>query len=210
MSQSHSIRITLNLKDKNIIFGENYLEIESIKGVETLVYSGNLSPATPKKCRKCNLPNISNSIIKNGSKVTTIKLPNISNCRAILRLKKQRYFCRNCQQTFTAETEIVKKNHTISNNTNTASLLEAKSKISIKDIAERYNISPSTLNNRLAKVNADFKINYNYLPENLLFDEFKSVKSVLHNMSFIYMNAESGEVIDIVQNRRLSYLKSYF
>lgn len=118
--------------------------------------------------------------------------------------------CKCCKQTFCAETDLVKRNHSISENTNLASLLEAKSKSSLKDIAFRFNISPSTLNNRLASVCKDFKINYDYLPKNLLFDEFKSVKSVVHKMSFIYMDASTGKVMDIVQNRRLSYLKSYF
>lgn len=210
MSYSNSIRLTLNIKDQNITFKENYLKIEIIDEVQTQVYMGDLLPPTPKFCKKCGAKNSNYSLIKNGTKTTTIKIPPVSNIRAILRLRKQRYLCRCCKQTFCAETDVIKHNHSISENTTLASLLEAKSKSSLKDIAYRFNISPSTLNNRLAAVSKEFKINYNYLPKNLLFDEFKSVKSVEYKMSFIYMDGSTGKVMDIVQNRQLTYLKSYF
>lgn len=210
MSNSNCIRITLNIKDQNIIFGEDYIKLEVINKIETQVYTGILSPPTPKKCKNCGNKNKKNSLIKNGSKMVTIKIPSVSYHKAILRLKKQRYLCKKCNQTFCAETDLVERNRTISNNTSLACLVEAKDKTSIKDIAKRFNISPSTLNNRLGDVNKAFKINYNYLPENLSFDEFKSVKSVLNKMSFIYADSENGKIIDIVQNRRLSYLKAYF
>lgn len=210
MSYSNCIRLTLNIKDQNIKFEESHVKLEVINNIETLVYLGILSPPAPNHCKLCGVVNINNSLIKHGSKISNVKIPHVSYQRAILRLKKQRYLCKNCNKTFSAETCLVKPNHTISNNTNRASLLEAKEKTSIKDIAKRFNISASTLNNRLTVINSKFKINYNYLPENLLFDEFRSVKSVLHKMSFIYMDALTGKVLDIVQNRRLSYLKSYF
>lgn len=39
----------------------------------------------------------------------------------------------------------------------------------------------------------------NYLPETLCFDEFKSVKSANAAMSFIFCNADTGKIIDIVE-----------
>ncbi|QIK70582.1 ISL3 family transposase [Erysipelothrix sp. HDW6C] len=139
-----------------------------------------------------------------------IKLPCVSNRKTILRLKKQRYLCKHCNITFCAQTELTEFRHTISKNTYYAAILGAKNKIPIKDIAKRHDISHGTLNQWIHQLDDQFIVNYNYLPEHLSFDEFTSVKSVHHKMSFIYMDATSGRILDIVQDRRLSFLKSYF
>ena len=49
-----------------------------------------------------------------------------------------------------------------------------------------------------------------YLPKVLSFDEFKSVKSADGAMSFHMCNGETGQTIDIVEDRRLSSLLKYF
>ena len=41
-----------------------------------------------------------------------------------------------------------------------------------------------------------------------MMDEFKSVKNVSGKMSFIYADAQTHHIIDIVEDRRLSELKS--
>ncbi|REH89662.1 ISL3 family transposase, partial [Staphylococcus felis] len=41
-------------------------------------------------------------------------------------------------------------------------------------------------------------------------DEFKSVKNVSGSMRFIYVNALTHRIIDIVEDRRLRSLKDYF
>lgn len=48
------------------------------------------------------------------------------------------------------------------------------------------------------------------LPEHLCFDEFKSVKSVEAAMSFIFCDALSHRVIDIVEDRKQYTLTRYF
>src|SRR5690606_19425878 len=55
-----------------------------------------------------------------------------------------------------------------------------------------------------------YQPNFNYLPAHLCFDEFKSVKSAAGAMSFIFCNSETGEIVDIVEDRRLHVLKNYF
>ncbi len=37
MSNSNCIRITLNIKDQNIVFGEDYIKLEVINKIETQV-----------------------------------------------------------------------------------------------------------------------------------------------------------------------------
>lgn len=48
------------------------------------------------------------------------------------------------------------------------------------------------------------------LPKVLCFDEFKSVKGVSDDMSFIMMNGKTQRLLDIVENRQLPYLERYF
>ena len=54
------------------------------------------------------------------------------------------------------------------------------------------------------------KLYKNYLPEVLSFDEFKSVKSADGAMSFHMCNGETGQTIDIVEDRKLLSLLKYF
>ncbi len=128
MSISNSIRLTLNLKDKNIKFKENFVEEVNIKGVDTLVYSGTLSPDAPSFCPKCGCINKNYDIIKHGSKTVNIKMPRVSNRKVILRLKKQRYYCKQCQKTFLAQSNCVDFNHSISRNTYHSCILQMKEK----------------------------------------------------------------------------------
>ena len=48
------------------------------------------------------------------------------------------------------------------------------------------------------------------LPEHILMDEFKSVRSVHSKMSFIFCDAETHAICDIVQDRKIKSLKEYF
>lgn len=70
-----------------------------------------------------------NSIIKYGFKNTLIKLPIISNYNTYIKLKKQRFLCKECGKTFTAKTSLVNKHCFISNQTKLAVANEAKLKI---------------------------------------------------------------------------------
>lgn len=49
-----------------------------------------------------------------------LKVLKLSEHQARLELKKQRYICKDCKHTFTAETNFIQKNCTISNNTKRA------------------------------------------------------------------------------------------
>ena len=105
---------------------------------------------------------------------------------------------------------MVNKNCYISNNVKIAIALSAKDKISEKDIARYHNVSHSTVNRIIDSFYMHYKPNFNHLPKHLSFDEFKSVKSASGAMSFIFCNSETGNIIDIVEDRRLHVLTKYF
>ncbi|SHK22035.1 transposase family protein [Tepidibacter formicigenes] len=112
-------------------------------------------------------------IIKYGFKTSMIKLPKVSEFNTFLKLKKQRFYCKHCNSTFILHTPIVNKHCFISNNTKIAIALTTKKKISEKDIAFRYNVSHVTVSRIIDQAFYDYKPNFNYLPKNLCFDEFK-------------------------------------
>ena len=51
---------------------------------------------------------------------------------------------------------------------------------------------------------------FNALPEHLMMDEFKSVKYVTGKMSFIYADAISHRIVDVVADRKLNSLKHFY
>lgn len=208
MSHNHSIINLLNLKEENITFDENFCKEITIKGIKCKVFYATLT-YQPQACYKCNHP-FDKGIIKHGFKTSMIKLPSVSGFNTYLKLRKQRYFCRHCQSTFTLKTSIVKKNCCISNNTKLAIAIHAKEKISEKDIAKYHNVSHSTVNRIIDSFYDHYKPKYNYLPKHLCFDEFKSVKSAAGSMSFIFCDSTNENIVDIVEDRRLHVLKSYF
>lgn len=208
MSHTNSIINLLNLKDKNIKFNDNFYSEGTIKGVETKFFHGTLT-YKPDACYNCGHV-FDENIIKHGFKTSTIKIPKVSGFDTYLKLKKQRYFCKHCNSTFTLKTNIVNENCYISNNTKISIALSAKEKISEKDIAKNHNVSHSTVNRVIDSFYKEYKPKYNYLPKHLCFDEFKSVKSASGAMSFIFCDSDTGNIVDIVEDRRLHVLKNYF
>ena len=69
-------------------------------------------------------------ILSNGAleKNCIVKIPKQSNCLTRFILHKQRFFCKNCSNTFIVETSLVEKNKNISNNTDLQIKLELMEK----------------------------------------------------------------------------------
>ena len=208
MSHSYFTRKLLNIKDKHITFEEDYLEEVKIHGVTSFIFKGILS-YQPTHCEHCGTL-FDSKFKKHGFKTSRIVIPKVSLHDTYLDLKKQRYFCRHCQSTFTLKTSLVEKNCFISYSTKHAIALEAQNKISESDIARRHQVSHSTVNRIIHSFYESQSLNFNSLPENLCFDEFKSVKSAQDHMSFIFCDADTKQIIDIIEDRRLSSLQTYF
>lgn len=205
MSQIYSIKNLLNIKDKNITFTENGISMENFKGVYSKIIHAKLS-YSPDQCPHCH----GKEIIKWGSKTSNIRLLKILEYNSILRLQKQRFRCKECGKTFSAETDIVDKNCCISNDVKLAITLKLQKNISEKDIASDFNVSPNTVNRIVNSFFKEHLPNKNYLPQALCFDEFKATNDCEGAMAFIFCNADNGNITDILPNRRLSYLKEYF
>ena len=107
---SKSLKTTLQITDENIKILDITEEIE-INGCIHLVYYGVLEASSNScpKCKKCTITN-------NGYRKVKVKMPVISDKPAILYLNKQRFICKDCRKSFTAETTEVRKNSNTSKN----------------------------------------------------------------------------------------------
>ena len=210
MSQENYILDLLNIKDKNIKLTQNFYKKEKIEGIDYKIVEAILS-YEQAFCPRCGcIFNNKQTYEKNGFKSSDILMLDVCNYGFILRLHKQRYLCHSCNKKFFARTNIVDDGCCISNQVKYAIALELKNKISEKDIAKRYRVSPNTVERIIDSYYEGKKLYKNYLPEILSFDEFKSVKSADGAMSFHIVDGKTGKTIDIVEDRRLNNLMKYF
>ena len=208
MSISNFITNLLQLEDENITYSEDFSKVRK-KGVVYNVIKGTLS-YSPSACPICGCVNENFSIIKYGLKSSDIKLLTCNGNPTILRLRKQRFLCKNCTHTFSAETNIVEPKCFISKQIKLKILADLMLKISEKDIAYFNYVSHSTVSRAIDKNFSQFEPDPNMLAQHLMFDEFKSTKDAKGAMSFIFADANTHQIIDIVENRKLPELRKYF
>ncbi len=94
----------------------------------------------------------------------------------------------------------------------TQKVIEEATKVKTEiDTAEDNCISPSTVSRIRTKAANSLRIKpFNCLPKHIAMDEFKSVKNVTGSMSFIFIDNDTHDVIDILENRTTRFLRAYF
>ena len=212
MTYTNYTKLILNIKDENIYFDENCLEIVNIKGIETKVFHGYLT-YTPEYCPKCGCVNESfDDIIKwNWKRNCKIKIPKACGFNTLLVLDKQRFYCKNCHKTFTATTDVVEFHKQISNDTNLNIKLELMQKGSEKDIAKRNNVSSNHVNRILDEIAEDKLVkNYGTLPEVMGIDEFNATKDTTSKLAFIIIDQNKQNIFDINNSRLSLDIEKYF
>jgi len=205
MSISNSISEILNIKDENIIFNEDFVKSEKIKGKRSLVFKGYLNEEL-KSCPNCGTIK-DDKLIKYGIKPVRIKMPKVSELNTYLVLKKQVYKCYHCKKKYTSQTNIIGYRKRISNNTKVSVIDYSKDVLTNKQIGKRHNISSMTVQRTNNKIYDGVGIYKDYLPENLCFDEFTYKRQI---MAFNFCDAENGKTVDLVEDRTLNNLIKYF
>lgn len=201
------IKDLLNLTDEYLLFSGN-ISTEIVSKSKTKVFDAVLT-YDAKVCPCCG--NIEKgTIIKHGNKYSIARILPVNGMPAAIRIKKQRFLCKECEHTFIAETNLVKKYNSISKPLKFKILETISQKISEKDIAKLNNISHSTISKYIDSGFSSYIPKRDYLPKNLSFDEFKSTKDATGSMSFIMTDLDKRKIIDIVENRQLRDLKKYF
>src|SRR5690625_6092190 len=96
-----------------------------------------------------------------------------------LLLRKQRFFCKSCERSFTAQTPLVKKHCFISEQTKALITIKTSEAQSITAIARDCVVSPATVQRGIDQTAKTFKPYYRTLPQQLSLDEFKEPKATL-------------------------------
>src|SRR5699024_6458831 len=206
MSYSNDIKNLIDIQDTNIIIEENAVQIKQYRGSTSKFIKGKLT-YTPTHCESCGIKNENYLIYKNGTKISNIKLPMLGVYPTYLQLKKQRFYCKECQSTFIAKTPIVERDCFISNHSKAKILIKSTDAQSLTDIAKDCSVSPTTVQRVINEEAKKYRSHYHCLPEHLSFDEFKYAKG---KMAFEYVNAETGDIIDILNRRDSFTLKNHF
>lgn len=212
MTHTDYTKKILNIKDENVYFYEDCLEIKKIKGIQTKIFHGYLT-YTPTCCPKCGCINRSfNDIIKwDFKKNCKIKLTKVSNYNTLLLLDKQRFFCKHCNHTFTASTDIVDFHKQISNDTRKSVILDLMTKDSEKNISFKNGISTNSTNRILHDISKDKLIKNNgKLPTSFGIDEFKATKDTISKMAFIIVDQNKKNIFDINNSRLSNDIYKYF
>ena len=210
MSTNNYILNLLNIKDENIFIKQEIKE-KTIKGRNYKIIEGFLT-YKPNYCPNCGVVNQStDDIIKWGfRKNCIVKIPKQNNCLTRLILHKQRFYCKNCNNTFIAETSLIDKNKNISNNTNLQIRTELMEKQSEKDIAKRMDVSVSVVDRILNDISTKAVLRHSTLPKEMNWDEFKATKDTNGKMAFIITDNKSGNIFDIQDSRKSRDLEKYF
>lgn len=212
MTHTDYTKKILNIEDENIYFYEDCLEIKEIKGIKTKIFHGYLT-YTPEYCPHCGCVNEGfNDIIKwNFKRNCKIKVTKVANYNTILLLDKQRFFCKNCNRTFIATTNVVDFRKQISNDTKLSIILDLMNKGSEKDISIRNNVSTNSTNRILDEISNDTIVKNNgLLPEILGIDEFSATKDAISKLAFIIVDQTNKNIFDINNSRKSLDIDKYF
>lgn len=207
MSISNHIKFLLDIQDENIYFDEDCeIELKEFKGKKAKFITGKLT-YTPTHCECCGIKNEDFTVYKNGTKTSRITLPIAGIYPTYLNLKKQRFFCKACGSSFIAKTSIVDEHCFISNHTKRKVLIKSADALSLTDIGKDCGVSTATVQRVITKEAKGYKPHYNALPEHLSFDEFKYAKG---QMAFEYIDAETGDILDILDRKDARTIKDHF
>ena len=206
MSTTNDIKLLLDIQDENMEIEENAVELKEYKGKTVKFITAKLT-FTPTHCACCGAKNKDYTIYKNGTKTSRITLPMTGIHPTYLKLKKQRFFCKACNGTFSASASIVDDHCFISNQIKVKALIKSTDAQSLTDIAKDCFVSTTTIQRIINAEAKKLQKQYQSLPNHLSFDEFKYAKG---QMSFEYINAETGEIIDMLDCRDARTIKEHF
>ena len=209
MTQYHFIQSLLQVKDPNIIFNPGHEETTK-NNKQIVEISGSLD-CFPDHCSKCgHICRDSKDIIRNGNLTSDILLGSFNRKPIYLELKKQRYRCKHCGGTTTAETPLVDKGCFISKEVKRLILTDLSETKSMSLIAKEVSVSTHTVIRVLKTYGKQQFKSASHLPEHLSIDEFKSVKNVKGEMSCLLLDNETHQIVDILPDRTQSHLLEYF
>lgn len=128
--------------------------------------------------------------------------------RDILRIRKVRFKCKKCGKTFTPPIKGIESYSKTSFQTIQMIINDFTKSLTFSQIAERYSMSVS----RIIKL-FDEKVRYvprRPFPAILCIDEIRFAEEYNHNYCCVLYDFRNREIVDIIRNRQMPYLKEYF
>ena len=209
MTQFHFIQNLLQVKDPNIQFQNKSDEVMKNNRKAVLFY-GNLDKFSDV-CVSCgHVSETSQDMIRNGGFESDVHLGMFNRTPCYLRLRKQRYLCKHCRATTTAQTSLVGYACFISKDVKRIILSDLSEMKAMTLIAREFAVSTSTVLRCLKDYRSTQLQRPTTLPTHLAVDEFKSVKAVEGQMSGILMDNEKKQIFDILPDRKQRHLREYF
>ena len=155
-------------------------------------------------CPFCNNENV--RII--GYYYTQTKCSESENFKDILRIKRVRFRCKKCGRTFSPKIEGIKRYSTISDQVERFIINDFIKPLTFAEIAKRYGLGKQ----RIIQI-FDDKVKYvprREMPRILCIDELKFSEEYDQNYCCVLYDFEKKEIVDIIRNRQIAYLREYF
>lgn len=209
MTHSDSITLSLDLKASDLKFPkENYIQegISKLTGrTKALIFKATYLPKQTV-CPNCGVIAAKRPV--RAYNVSEVLLTPSGHRPRILSLTKAKYDCTDCGTYFTPSPYFIDAGATISSSVKAAIFMDLKVKMSMKDVARRYFVSPTFCWGILDQI--PLKQKFSYLPEVLCFDEFKATQNSDNGLAFVYSDGKNHELLDILESRKQKDLIAYF
>lgn len=130
------------------------------------------------------------------------------NIKDILRIKHVRFRCKQCGKTFSPKIKGIDRYKTISKQVEQFIINDFTKPITFSNIARKYGLTKQRIIQMF-----DEKIKYvprRKMPKVLCIDEIKFSEEMDQNYCCILYDFENKEIIDIIKNRQMPYLREYF
>lgn len=125
-----------------------------------------------------------------------------------LRIKKVRFKCKECHKTFTPAIRGIGRYDKSTEQVKRLIYADFARKLTFQDIADKYHLS----NGRIVQL-FDEKVKYVprlSLPRVLCIDEIRFSEELDQKFVCVLTDFEKGEIVDIIRNRQMPYLREYF
>ncbi len=127
--------------------------------------------------------------------------------KTIIKLKVQRYLCKDCLSVFRDSTTLLYGKERISLHTKMVVLQKLKEDVTLTHVSKEVGVSPQEAYNIF---NSYVKIERHVLPEVLCIDEFKNLKSADGKYAVVLYDPINSIIIDVLESRLLKDLDEYF
>lgn len=159
---------------------------------------------TKRKCPYCGNKDVRIS----GYYYTETKCSESENFKDILRIKRVRFKCKKCGKTFSPKIDGIERYSTISNQVERFIINDFVKPLTFAEIGKRYSLEKQ----RIIQI-FDEKIKYvprRKMPRILCIDEIKFSEEFDQNYCCVLYDFEKKEIVDIIKNRQIAYLREYF